>query len=143
MQNIPPPPSNRPTAFEVHYRKVSKLVHAHCECVVAQRKFQVVQGNSLKVLFPDDATLGLFTAAAASVAIIGSIKKFFPFLPSWAYGQGWPQTPSSFTWACHARPFYALIWPFQGWLAHSMGSLRPSFTPLNSPCRKPIPSIVH
>jgi hypothetical protein len=25
----------------------------------------------------------------------------------WSYGKGCPRTPSSFTWACHALPFYA------------------------------------
>jgi hypothetical protein len=69
--------------------QVSESVHAHRERVVAQRKLQVVDGNSLKVPFPDDASHGLFTEAAN----VGFTEEFFPFLPSWAYDKGWPWTP--------------------------------------------------
>jgi hypothetical protein len=72
----------------------------------------------------------------------------------WAYGNGWSWSSLSITRACHALPFYALgratgamvplangeraLRLFVGWLAHKVGSVQPSSTPLDTPHRMPM-----
>jgi hypothetical protein len=48
-----------------------------------------------------------------------------------------PPSPTLLCPAC-GPPLKRHIWPFQGWPAHRAGSLGPSSTPLDTPCRTPM-----
>jgi hypothetical protein len=61
----------------------------------------------------------------------------------WQGGHGLPKVslglakPGPSTPCGQAIPETAL-WPFEGWTAHSVGGLQPSFTTLDTPCRTPM-----